>query len=143
MLHIEPSRLADDSTFSLGTRIFDKLADRTLPRDLFSLAGRRTEPRRVFWIRGSPGGSLYYKVQPLWSTKPWVTQQYILRYVAVADVDVKARLSLCYVRSNHHGYVSRVSEVRDWIVILTELPSVTKLESPIPVTDAEDFICFI
>jgi len=24
MLHIEPSRLADDSAFSLGTRIFDR-----------------------------------------------------------------------------------------------------------------------
>jgi len=34
MLHTEPSRLADDSAFSLGTRIFDKLAGRTLPRDL-------------------------------------------------------------------------------------------------------------
>jgi len=34
MLHIEPSKLADDSTFSLGTSIFDKLAGRTLPKDL-------------------------------------------------------------------------------------------------------------
>jgi len=38
--------------------------------------------------------------------------------------------------------LAEYSEVRDWIVILTEWPSVTKLESPISVTDAEDFIFF-
>jgi len=36
--------------------------------------------------------------------------------------------------------LAEYSDVQDWIVILTEWPSVTKLESPTPVTDAEDFI---
>jgi len=40
MLHNEPSRLADDSTFSLGTRIFDKLAGRTLSKDDVDVEGR-------------------------------------------------------------------------------------------------------
>jgi len=30
---IEPSRLTGDPAFSLGTRIYDELADRTLPTD--------------------------------------------------------------------------------------------------------------
>jgi len=58
--------------------------------------------------------------------------------VPAANVDVEARLSLCNVRSNYRGNVGWVFG----IVILTEWPSVTKLESPISVTDAEDFIFF-